>query len=68
MLPKDSHCLKVLIKQAGSAIPKAVNDGDMTTEDAAALGDLLKQSAVNLTPAKLDDAATKMAAACEMFD
>jgi hypothetical protein len=40
----------------------------MTTEDAAALGDLLKQSAVNLTPAKLDDAATKMAAACEMFD
>ncbi len=64
----DIRQIKVLLKQAGSAIPKAVNDGDMTTEDATALGDLLKQSAVNLTPAKLDDAATKMAAACEMFD
>tara|TARA_B110000977_G_scaffold201852_1_gene299339 strand:+ start:5082 stop:5216 length:135 start_codon:yes stop_codon:yes gene_type:complete len=26
-----------LLKQAGGAIPKAVNDGDMTTEDATPL-------------------------------
>jgi|TARA_R110002072_G_scaffold68753_5_gene167059 hypothetical protein len=57
-----------LLKQAGSAIPKAVNDDDMTTEDARWLSDLLEQSAVNLTPARLDDAVIKMASACEMFE
>ena len=42
--------LRVLLKQASSAIPKAVNDGDMTTEDATALGNLLEQSTDGLTP------------------
>jgi hypothetical protein len=64
----DIRQIKVLLKQAGGAIPKAVNDGDMTTEDATALGNLLKQSAVNLTPARLDGAVLEMAAACEIFD
>jgi hypothetical protein len=40
----DIRQIKVLLKQASSAIPKAVNDGDMTTEDATALGNLLEQS------------------------
>jgi hypothetical protein len=64
----DIRQIKVLLKQAGSAILKAVGDGDMTTEDAATLVDLLEQSLRSLTPANLNDAATAMAAACSMFD
>jgi len=64
----DIRQIKVLIKQAGGAITRAVSDGDMTAEDAGTLGDLLEQSAANLTPANLDVAVTEMAAACGMFD
>ena len=60
--------IKVLLKQAGNAIDKAVNDGDMTAEKASTLGDLLAQSAVKLTPADLELAVTDMAAGCRMFD
>jgi hypothetical protein len=64
----DIRQIKVLLKQAGNAINKAVDDGDMTAEKASKLGDLLAQSAANLTPANLDVAVTEMAAACGMFD
>jgi outer membrane protein assembly factor BamB len=64
----DVRQIKVLLKQAGGAITKAVSDGDMTAEDAATLGDLLEQSAANLTPANLERAVKEMAAACAMFD
>ncbi len=37
-------------------------------EDAVTLGNLLEQSAVNLTPANLKHAVTEMAQACGMFD
>jgi hypothetical protein len=64
----DIRQIKVLLKQAGNAITKAVSDGDMTPDDAVTLGNLLEQSAANLTPANLDVAVTEMAAACGMFD
>ena len=64
----DIRQIKVLLKQAGNAITKAVDDGDMTAEKASTLGDLLEQSAANLTPANLRLAVTEMAAACGMFD
>ena len=60
--------IKVLLKQAGNAIDKAVDDGDMTAEKASTLGDLLAQSAARLTPADLELAVTDMAAGCRMFD
>ena len=64
----DIRQIKVLLTQAESAIPKAVGDGDMTSEDAATLNDLLEKSTVNLSPATLGEAARDMAAACSMFD
>ena len=64
----DIRQIKVLLKQAVNAITKAVNDGDMTTEDASTLGNLLEQSTLKLTTANLEAAATEMASACAMFD
>jgi len=64
----DIRQIKVLLKQAAGAVTKAVDDGDMTAEKASTLGDLLGQSAANLTPANLKLAVTEMAAACGMFD
>jgi outer membrane protein assembly factor BamB len=64
----DIRQIKVLLKQADGAINKAVDDGDMTAGKASTLGDLLEQSAANLTPANLERAVTEMAAACGMFD
>jgi len=64
----DIRQIKVLLTQAESAIPKAVGDGDMTSEDAATLNDLLEKSTVNLSPATLGQAARDMAAACSLFD
>ena len=49
----DIRQIKVLLKQAGSAIPKAVSDGDMTAEDSGSLGNLLEQSTDRLTPSGL---------------
>ena len=59
---------KVLLKQAGSAIPKAVNDGDMTTEDATALGNLLEQSTDGLTSDGLTPSVAFLTTACAMFN
>lgn len=64
----DIRQIKVLLKQADNAITKAVDDGDMTAEKASTLGDLLEQSAANLTPANLKFAVTEMTAACGIFD
>lgn len=64
----DIRQIKVLLAQAESAIPKAIDDGDMTFEDAATLNDLLQKSTVNLSPATLGQATRDMAAACSMFD
>jgi hypothetical protein len=66
-LNTDIRQIKVLIEQAGNAITQAVSDGDMTTEDAGTLGNLLEQSTLKLTPADLDGAVTEMAAACAML-
>jgi outer membrane protein assembly factor BamB len=64
----DIRQIKVLLKQAGNAVAQAVDEGDMTAKKASTLGDLLEQSAANLTPANLKPAVTEMAAACKMFD
>ena len=64
----DIRQIKVLLKQAGNAIDKAVDDGDMTAEKASTPGDLLAQSAAKLTPASLELAVTDIAAGCRMFD
>ena len=64
----DSRQIKVLLKQAGNAISKAVNDGDMTPEIAGTLGKLLEQSTANLTTPKLKQAVTELTKACEIFD
>lgn len=64
----DIRQLRVLIKQAGDAIPQAVSDGDMTSEHALGMRDFLKQGATNLTAHKLSDAAADLASACSTFD
>jgi hypothetical protein len=64
----DIRQIKVLRKQASSAIPKAVNDGDMTTEDATALGNLLEQSTDELTSDGLTPSVAFLTTACAMFN
>ena len=64
----DIRQIKVLLKQASSAIPKAVNDGDMTTEDATALGNLLERSTDGLTPDSLTPSLAFLTTACAMFN
>ena len=64
----DIRQTKVLLKQAGNAIAKAIGDGDLTVEDGAELGDLLERGSVHLTPASLPKAVPDLAAACSMFD
>lgn len=64
----DVRQIKVLIKQASGAISMAVSDGDMTTDDAATVGNLLEQSSANLTLSNLKQAVAEMTAACAMFD
>ncbi|MFB1001766.1 MAG: hypothetical protein QMC22_04415, partial [Pseudomonadales bacterium] len=63
----DIRQIKILLKQTGNAITQAVSEGDMTTEDASTLNNLLEQSTSKLTRRNLDQAAIKMAAACAMF-
>ena len=64
----DIRQIKVLLKQAGGAITKAVSDGDMTAEDAGTLGTLLGKSSTSLSPASLAQAVTELSAACALFD
>jgi hypothetical protein len=64
----DIRQIKVLLKQAGGAIPKAVSDGDMTAEDANILGSLLVQSMGGLTPDGLTRSVTFLTTACAMFE
>lgn len=64
----DIRQIKVLLKQASSAIPKAVNDDDTTTEDATALGNLLEQSTDGLTSDGLTPSVAFLTTACAMFN
>lgn len=64
----DIRQIRVLIKQADGAIHKALNNGDMTDQDATTLDDLLEQSAANLTAVKLKQAVIDLNAACAIFD
>jgi len=66
--PWDSRYIKVLLKQAGSAITKAVNDGDITAEDAGSLANLLEQSTNRLTPDGLTPSVAFLTTACAMFN
>jgi outer membrane protein assembly factor BamB len=63
----DIRQIKVLLKQAGGAISKAVSDGDMTSDDANTLGDLLAASSLRLTAETLELAAKDLAEACAVF-
>jgi outer membrane protein assembly factor BamB len=64
----DIRQIKVLLKQAEGAIPQAVNDTDMTAEDAGTLANLLAQSRISLTLASLSQAVPSLHKACGMFD
>ncbi|MFT7403680.1 PQQ-binding-like beta-propeller repeat protein [Zhongshania sp.] len=64
----DIRQIKVLMKQAGNAITKAVKDGDIIAEKASALNNLLEKTAPNLSPANLPQATPDLAAACTQFD
>ena len=64
----DIRQIKVLLKQASSAIPKAVYDGDMTAKDATALDNRLKQSTDGLTPGGLTPSVAFLTTACAMFN
>ncbi|MFT4519874.1 MAG: hypothetical protein ACI9JM_002273 [Halioglobus sp.] len=67
-LNTDMRQMRVLIKQADGAIPKAVSDVDMTQEDADALGDLLAQIKKELSPDTLAHSVNLLTTACAMFD
>ena len=42
----DIRQIKMLLKQADAAMTKALNDGDLSAEDASMVGNLLKKVAV----------------------
>ena len=64
----DIRQIKVLLKQATRAIPKARSDGDLTQETTDSLVDLLMQSTAHLIPARLAQAGTGLSTACAMFE
>ena len=64
----DIRQIKVLMKQAGNAITKAVKDGDMTAEKASVLNGLMEKSMLNLTPTNLPQAIPDLATACATFN
>ena len=64
----DIRQIKVLLKQAGNAITKAVSDGDMAADKASMLDNLLEQGTGNLTRASLEQAVSGLASACAMLD
>jgi outer membrane protein assembly factor BamB len=64
----DIRQIKVLMKQAGNAITKAVKDGDMTAEKASVLNGLMEKSMLNLTPTNLPQAIPDLATACAQSD
>ncbi|MDB0047615.1 hypothetical protein N9F21_03210 [Porticoccaceae bacterium] len=51
-----------------SAMTKALNDGDLSAEDASMVGNLLKQSSSYLTPLGLTESVGRLAKACTFFD
>jgi hypothetical protein len=51
-----------------SAMTKALNDRDLSAEDANMVGNLLKQSSSYLTPLGLTESVGHLAKACTVFD
>jgi hypothetical protein len=64
----DIRQIKVLLKQADGAMTKALNDGDLSAEDASMVGNLMKKSSSNLTPVGLTESVAYLAKACAAFD
>jgi hypothetical protein len=67
-IANDVRQIQVLINQAEGAISIAVNDGDLTAEEAATLGIHLSASSENLAGETLTQTTQHLAAACAMFD
>ena len=67
-IANDVRQIQVLINQAEGAISIAVNDGDLTAEEAATLREHLSVSMENLAGETLTQATPHLAAACAMFD
>ena len=67
-IANDVLQLQVLINQAEGAISIAVNDGDLTAEEAATLRTHLSVSMENLAGETLTQTTPRLAAACAMFD
>ena len=63
----DKRQIRFLMTQAESAIETAVSDGDLTPEDANSLRELQAQSIASLAAGDLEETATKLGSACEMF-
>lgn len=51
-----------------AAMTKALNDGDLSAEDASMVGNLMKKSSSNLTPVGLTESVAYLAKACAAFD
>jgi hypothetical protein len=68
VINRDIRQIKVLLKQAGGAIEKAVSNGDMTRGDAHTLDGLLVQSSGGLTVDDLARSVAFLTTACAMFD
>ena len=67
-IANDVLQIQVLINQAEGAISIAVNDGDLTAEEAATLRTHLSVSMENLAGETLTQTTPRLAAACAMFD
>ncbi|MDG1826464.1 MAG: PQQ-binding-like beta-propeller repeat protein [Henriciella sp.] len=67
-IANDVRQIQVLINQAEGAISIAVNDGDLTAEEAATLRTHLSVSMKNLAGETLTQTTPHLAAACAMFD
>ena len=63
----DKRQIRFLMTQAESAIETAVSDGDLTPGDANSLRKLQAQSIASLAAGDLEETATKLGSACEMF-
>ena len=63
----DKRQIRFLMTQAESAIETAVSDGDLTPGDANSLRELQAQSIASLAAGDLEETATKLGSACEMF-
>ena len=63
----DKRQIQFLITQAENATETAVSDGDLTPDDANLLRELQAQSFASLAAGDLEETATTLESACEMF-